>query len=359
MWNCRYKSKRSFSGLLGALPSSDERKAHEVTHLPYQQWCPVCVSCKAADLPHRKLPEEGADDTPVVEFDYGFVSPTGQSDDCETPVVLVARVKQSGYSFATVVKVKGAGDTAAVQGVLGFLQEAGLPGAGLRLRSDQEGSIRACVSRIAAMRTASTVVETTPKGSSSSLGTAERYIRTLMTQVAALCTQVQQQWGVEVKADSPLLPWVVNHAAWLLNRYQPYLGETPFHRVQGHEYRGEVYAFGQPLLVRKVESQSRLQPRWDAGIFLGKLTSSDEFVVATEAGIRRGRSVKEAPGTMSDYLTQLRWTQDSRDVGQEVQPAAPRPMRFREGGGAHTARGMALRQFHAEAGPTPGCACCL
>ncbi|CAE8615096.1 unnamed protein product [Polarella glacialis] len=362
MWNCQHSDQRQAkswrSGFIGALPSADERKAHEVTHLPYQQWCPVCVSCKAADSPHHRLPEEGADDTPVVEFDYGFVSPTGQADECEAPVVLVARAKQSGYSFATVVKVKGAGDTAAVQGVLGFLQEAGLPGQRLRLRSDQEGSIRACVSRIASQRTAETIVETTPKGSSNSLGAAERYIRTLMTQVATLCTQVQQQWNVELKADSPLLPWVVGHAAWLLNRFQPYLGETPFHRVQGHEYRGEVYAFGQPLLVRKVESQSRLQPRWDAGIFLGKLTSSDEFVVAAEAGIRRGRSVKEAPGAMTDYLARLRWTQDSRDEGREVQPAAPRPMRFREGGGAHTARGMALRQFHAEAGPTPGCAAC-
>ncbi|CAE8611618.1 unnamed protein product [Polarella glacialis] len=362
MWNCQHSDKRQAkswrSGFIGALPSADERKAHEVTHLPYQQWCPVCVSCKAADSPHHRLPEEGADDTPVVEFDYGFVSPTGQADECEAPVVLVARAKQSGYSFATVVKVKGAGDTAAVQGVLGFLQEAGLPGQRLRLRSDQEGSIRACVSRIAAQRAAETIVETTPKGSSNSLGAAERFIRTLMTQVATLCTQVQQQWNVELKADSPLLPWVVGHAVWLLNRFQPYLGETPFHRVQGHEYRGEVYAFGQPLLVRKVESQSRLQPRWDAGIFLGKLTSSDEFVVAAEAGIRRGRSVKEAPGAMTDYLARLRWTQDSRDEGREVQPAAPRPMRFREGGGAHTARGMALRQFHAEAGPTPGCAAC-
>ncbi|CAE8737401.1 unnamed protein product, partial [Polarella glacialis] len=322
MWNCQHSDQQQAKswrgGFIGALPSADERKAHEVTHLPYQQWCPVCVSCKAADSPHHRLPEEGADDTPVVEFDYGFVSPTGQADECEAPVVLVARAKQSGYSFATVVKVKGAGDTAAVQGVLGFLQEAGLPGQRLRLRSDQEGSIRACVSRIAAQRAAETIVETTPKGSSNSLGAAERFIRTLMTQVATLCTQVQQQWDVELKADSPLLPWVVGHAAWLLNRFQPYLGETPFHRVQGHEYRGEVYAFGQPLLVRTVESQSRLQPRWDAGIFLGKLTSSDEFVVATEAGIRRGRSVKEAPGAMTDYLARLRWTQDSRDEGREV-----------------------------------------
>ncbi|CAE8732342.1 unnamed protein product [Polarella glacialis] len=94
MWNCQRSDNRQAkswrSGFIGALPSADERKAHEVTHLPYQQWCPVCVSCKAADSPHHRLPKEGADGTPVVEFDYGFVSPTGQADECEAPVVLVA-----------------------------------------------------------------------------------------------------------------------------------------------------------------------------------------------------------------------------------------------------------------------------
>jgi hypothetical protein len=99
MWNCQRSDNRQAkswrSGFIGALPSADERKAHEVTHLPYQQWCPVCVSCKAADSPHHRLPEEGADGTPVVEFDYGFVSPTGQADECEAPVVLVARAETS------------------------------------------------------------------------------------------------------------------------------------------------------------------------------------------------------------------------------------------------------------------------
>ncbi|CAE8632954.1 unnamed protein product, partial [Polarella glacialis] len=99
MWNCQRSDNRQAkswrSGFIGALPSADGRKAHEVTHLPYQQWRPVCVSCKAADSPHHRLPEEGADGTPVVEFDYGFVSPTGQADECEAPVVLVARAETS------------------------------------------------------------------------------------------------------------------------------------------------------------------------------------------------------------------------------------------------------------------------
>ena len=35
------------------LPTQEEIEQHELTHLPYRNWCPVCVKAKGKDLAHR------------------------------------------------------------------------------------------------------------------------------------------------------------------------------------------------------------------------------------------------------------------------------------------------------------------
>ena len=35
-------------------PTEDEVRAHRVSHLPFRDWCPECVACRAKDWPHVK-----------------------------------------------------------------------------------------------------------------------------------------------------------------------------------------------------------------------------------------------------------------------------------------------------------------
>ena len=35
------------------LPTEEEVANHELTHLPYRNWCPACVKAKGKDLDHR------------------------------------------------------------------------------------------------------------------------------------------------------------------------------------------------------------------------------------------------------------------------------------------------------------------
>ena len=35
------------------LPTEEEVANHELTHLPYRNWCPACVKAKGQDLDHR------------------------------------------------------------------------------------------------------------------------------------------------------------------------------------------------------------------------------------------------------------------------------------------------------------------
>ena len=40
------------------LPTEEEKKFHDLTHIPYRNWCPHCVRGRGKDLDHRKVVEE-------------------------------------------------------------------------------------------------------------------------------------------------------------------------------------------------------------------------------------------------------------------------------------------------------------
>ena len=52
-------------------PTQKEVEAHEITHLPYRNWCPVCVKAKGKDLDHRRDVRENRG-LPEFSFDYCF-----------------------------------------------------------------------------------------------------------------------------------------------------------------------------------------------------------------------------------------------------------------------------------------------
>ena len=50
------------------LPTEKEVEKHYLTHLPYRNWCSVCVAAKGKDLDHRKCVREGRG-MPEFSFD--------------------------------------------------------------------------------------------------------------------------------------------------------------------------------------------------------------------------------------------------------------------------------------------------
>ena len=51
------------------MPCEEEVRVHNLTHLPFRDWCPYCVQGKAASYPHRKRKQEESD-VPVISSDY-------------------------------------------------------------------------------------------------------------------------------------------------------------------------------------------------------------------------------------------------------------------------------------------------
>ena len=135
----------------------------------------------------------------------------------------------------------------------------------------------------ASQREASTIVETSPVKSSGSLGGAERYIESILAEIRALRATVELTWNVKVTVNVPIFPWMPPHASWLLSRFQPWHGKTPYEAVRGKIFAGGTCPFSSPVLVKlpDVANLSKLDDRWTPEIRLGETGESDKHIVGT------------------------------------------------------------------------------
>ncbi len=57
-------------------PCQEDVERHYLTHLPYRNWCPVCVRAKAKEDAHRRTAESPEDKSglPIVSLDYAVIN---------------------------------------------------------------------------------------------------------------------------------------------------------------------------------------------------------------------------------------------------------------------------------------------
>ena len=102
-------------------PTSEERERHDATHLPFRQWCPICVEARATEDPHYiQTVEERAQGLPRVCVDYCEIG-ENPSDETDKQYMIVGRDKWTGNVHADIVEAKGNTDAEAAQGVNNFI----------------------------------------------------------------------------------------------------------------------------------------------------------------------------------------------------------------------------------------------
>ena len=69
-------------------PTDNEVTQHEPLHLPFRNWCPICIEAFGTDDPHRRLGEAEPGD-PQVQLDFLFVTGNKHGDTQPTITVLV------------------------------------------------------------------------------------------------------------------------------------------------------------------------------------------------------------------------------------------------------------------------------
>eukprot|EP00439_Symbiodinium_sp_Y106_P044119 s5111_g5.t1 len=83
-------------------PSEIERRVHELTHLPYRDWCEHCVRSKGRES--HAVKKKKNDRQPVIQIDFSFMA---TENDLPKRTVLNATDVQTGYSMAVVLPSKG------------------------------------------------------------------------------------------------------------------------------------------------------------------------------------------------------------------------------------------------------------
>ena len=285
-----------------------------LTHLPLRSWCDHCMKGKIREDGHfKRNPGSNPSEVPRVSMDYCYLGRvlkpvgrdnpiedkiedlrTAQDEDEGTVPVLVITDEKTGCVFAGAV-AKGV-NAYALHLVTEALKFTGRQK--VILLTDAEHSIRALAEAAAKEWGKECQLQVAPRESRASNGAAERAILELARQARTLVSGLEHHFPeFKMLPTHKTYSWIIRHAAWLLTRYLVKLdGRTPYERLRGREYRGEI-AEGFETVHYKVAStqKGKLDPQSAIGVWLGKSLMSDEHLIGTDQGIRRCRSIWRRP----------------------------------------------------------------
>ena len=150
-------------------PTAEERREHELTHVPYRNWCEHCVKGRGKEEACRKRAEEESG-VPEIHMDYMFM---GEEHGDRTLAILVARERNSKAIFSTVVPRRTTGEWTSRR-LMAWTREIGIEFTDLVVRTDNEPALVSLVETWSSLRAVKgggkTVMEHSPVGSSKSNG---------------------------------------------------------------------------------------------------------------------------------------------------------------------------------------------
>ena len=150
---------------------------------------------------------------------------------------VLTAIAETGMAMAVQVQDKSQEFHYLVKCLQTFLYECGRAQASLSpttLPSDQEDYLIQLLKATALAMGGNIAVRQSPTYSSQSHGSVERFHRTLVGQMRALVQQVPTNYDINITNKHPILPWIVRHAVYLLNRYAVHNdGQTSYQRRWG------------------------------------------------------------------------------------------------------------------------------
>ena len=140
-----------------------------------------------------------------------------------------------------------------VKRILASIKELGHEGSKIILKSDQESPIKAVIDRVM------TVPEHSPVRSSGSNGIIERGIKEVEARVSCMKSALDERIGSDLSAKSNVLPWMVEYASVLINRYLVGRdGKTAYERSKGKSSKMLGFEFAEMVHFRRAPTPGRL-----------------------------------------------------------------------------------------------------
>ena len=103
-----------------------------------------------------------------------------------------------------------------------------------------------------------------------------------------MITQVLAQHGYKVSSTEALMSWIIRHAGWTIHRYRVMdSGRTSYETIKGKQFAGQIVEFGELVWAREpgpAVAAAKATAQWTSRIWLGKVDSSDEHLVAGSNG---------------------------------------------------------------------------
>ena len=288
---------------------------HNLTHLPPREWCVTCKLGRSRAGDHSKVIEQEVE-PPRMQFDYTFMNVDGTMDNLSdgrptnawsTTLVGVDQGTQSPLAISLPHKA-GPSKDFLVTSSCDFIRRMAYHR--VRVRVDQEPALIDVIQTVKDVmlkeHSIFVDIEFAPRYSSHSLGAVGACQRALHEQIRTMRVDLDSRYGTSSSPSQVIWPWLVRHAAWLLERFRIRANKrTSYEDNYGLRYRSELLVFGETALFRysfshqgkaaKKRTFAKGDTRFEKGIFVGKHIDSNEWIFATREGIVFSRTVKRLP----------------------------------------------------------------
>ena len=359
------------------LPTQKEVDEHGLNHLPYRNWCPVCIRAKGKDMDHTSVVDK---ERGISEYCFDYCFPGDEFGYKLT--VLSGCERLSGMKFSTTVPTKGSSGRFAVDKCLDFIEEVGDMNSRIIIKNDQEPSIKVFIKDLVQAREdGRSILEESPVKSSGSNGIVERGIQGLEGHIRAIYLGFQDRLGRKVDTKERIVNFIPEYAAYLLNRLEIGKdGKVAYERVKGKKPTVLGIEFGEKLLykVKPDQKMEKINSRWECGIFVGIRRKSGEVWISIQDKIIKARSIRRIPiehrwgEDCVTWITRAPWNRykDAVDADGDLPEGVPaveaRPVDTGIGGKTIfvETRARAPRDFHIRKedaekhGYTKGCGGC-
>ena len=275
------------------IPSDEAVQKHNVSHIPHERWCKHCVEGRMVKDHSLTVPksERLLRTGIVVQMDFFSI---------DKMRILVCVETTSSYVYARKVDEKtftGSSDQK-VSMVEDFLRDMGKRN--VTLQCDGESTLRYLVDTVAERFTSAKgpnpyniTGRYTSAYTSNSNGSAERAIRLVRDQLRVMFGALCHKHNENFDPKSKLIPWLVRHATYLINRLIAVkaLGDqTRYEVLFGKKYnKNNLYEFLIPVVLtpqdrKKSKYKTDIYKQQPLGLYLGRFEKMDNHIVLTDDG---------------------------------------------------------------------------
>ena len=204
-------------------PTQREREEHEATHVPFRDWCAHCMMGRGRTHHHvAKQKSEDQSRRPIIAMDHFFMrmvcSPSVQAISEESITCIALKEDRHQNIMSSVALKKGVEEPWTIERLAKFIDLLGYRE--ITLKSDTEPAIIAFRNRVAEACKAEVTTEDAVKRDKESNGLIENAVMLIRGIIRTIKCHIESRTQEPLSDDSPVMPWLVEHAGCILSRCQ-------------------------------------------------------------------------------------------------------------------------------------------